>query len=254
MNIVIITAMPEEYKAVAASLGLSVRGVGRGDVGRISAFGHNYELALSGMGFDNAARTAEQLLRSEAPDLLISTGFCGAVAQELQVGDVVVARSLVVSNELGFDEVPVMLADVGQTFVARQSMAGGRVCGGTFVSTSKVVAKQVLARIVPPHCQNSVVEMESSAVALVAGEHGIPLVAIRAVSDDAGEELCFSLDEFCDRDLLRIKPVKVLLTVLKRPTIIPQLFRLSRNSSLAAVRLQTALTSLFVQLQGASGC
>lgn len=253
MKIAIIVALPEEYRAVVA--GLSAAGMivqGDGLLGRASAQGHHVVVALSGMGFDNAARTAERLVCAETPDLFISSGFCGAISRELRVGDVVVAQSLMVRNESGFDEVPVLFADAGQNFVVRQTVEGRRLFAGTFVSTSAVVAKKTLAAIVPSYCHNPVVEMESFAVALVAGEQGVPLLALRAVSDDATEELCFTLDEFCDRDLLAIRPHKVLLTALKRPAIIPQLYRLARNSSHAAAELQAAFTALFTQLQGTS--
>jgi adenosylhomocysteine nucleosidase len=85
-----------------------------------------------------------------------------------------------------------------------------------------------------------VVEMESAAIALVAGENGIPFVALRTVSDPFGEELGFALDEFCD-DRMRIRIPKVLFTIARKPRIIPQLIRLARNSRVAATSLSLAM-------------
>lgn len=249
MKIGIITAMPEEYRAVAESLGTAAAAqVGTLRGGRFSRAGHEFLLVESGMGFRNAAIAAEMLIRDARPDLLISTGFCGGIDPGLQAGDVVVAEEIMIAGDEGFEAVPVSLSPAGRDFVACQAAAGNRVAGGTFVSTSTVTSKRRLAGMLPGSYPNPVVEMESGAVAVAAAENGIPLLAIRAVSDGAAEELEFSLDEFCDPDLRRIRVGKVLLTVLRRPRIILQLVRLSRSSRRAAEGLTAALSRLFPAL------
>jgi adenosylhomocysteine nucleosidase len=80
-------------------------------------------------------------------------------------------------------------------------------------------------------------------VARAAAREGVPLLAIRGVSDDAGEELGFSIDELTDSGM-RIRVGKVFLTVARRPSIIPQLLRLSKNSKKAGENLALAITSL----------
>jgi len=111
------------------------------------------------------------------------------------------------------------------------------------VITSKVKLSGMLSGKYP--CP--VVEMESAAIALVAAESGIPLIGLRSVSDPAGEELGFSLDEFCD-SRLRIRPWRVLLTILRKPRIIPQLIRLAGNSRIAAGSLTAAMKELLARL------
>ena len=247
MKIAVITAMPEEFNAVSRCLGAgtAMRLAG------LKAFschagGHDLLLLLSGMGFDNAARAAEAAIREWRPNLLVSAGFCGGIAPELKVGDVVVAKQMVIVTGNGPEEVPVLFAAAGQNFVARES--GMRVCGGLFASTPVIMSKTRLAGMLPAGSTNPVVEMESAAVAIIAVENSIPLLAIRAVSDSADEELGFSLEEFCDAGLRRISIHKVLLTVLRKPRIIPQLVRLSRNSRVAASSLTAALSRLFPTL------
>jgi adenosylhomocysteine nucleosidase len=249
MKIGIITAMPEEFRAVADSLGAAaVMPVGVFPGGRFSWRGHEFLLVQSGVGFDNAARAVERLIRDEHPDLLISTGFCGAIAPELQAGDVVVANMIVIAHENGFEEIPAPLSPIGQTFIACQAVLGKKFVGGTFVSTSCITSKKRLAGMLPGHYPNPVVEMESGAIAIIAVENNIPLLAVRAVSDPADEELSFSLDEFCDQDMRSIRPYKVLLTILRKPRIIPQLVRLSRGSRTAAQSLTSTFSRLFSSL------
>lgn len=247
MKIAVITAMPQEFNAVSRCLGVgtAMRLAG------LKAFschtgGHDLLLLLSGMGFDNAARAAEAAIREWRPNLLVSAGFCGGIAPELKVGDVVVAKQMVIVTGNGPEEVPVLFSAAGQNFVARES--GMRVCGGLFASTPVIMSKKRLAGMLSAGSTNPVVEMESAAVAIIAVENSIPLLAIRAVSDPADEELDFSLDEFCDRGRHRISTRKVLLTALKRPRIVPQLIRLARNSRVAANSLTAALSRLFPAL------
>lgn len=249
MKIGIITAMPEEFRAVADSLGaVTVTQLGTFRAGRFSSAGHEFLLVQSGMGFANASRAAKMLIRDGHPDLLISAGFCGGIAPELQAGDVVVAKKIIIADEGGFGEIPVLLSSIGQTFVARQAAEGKRVVGGVFVSTSTITSKKRLAGMLPGQYPNPVVEMESGAIAIITAENNIPLLAIRAVSDTADEELGFSLDEFCDADMRRIRLHKVLLTILRKPRIIPQLVRLSRSSRRAAEGITAALSRLFPTL------
>lgn len=249
MKIAVITAMPEEYRAVAESLGTATAAqVGTLRAGRFSRAGHEFLLVESGMGFLNAAKAAEMLIRDARPDLLISAGFCGGIAPEFLAGDVVVAKEIMIASGGGFEAVPVSLSPVGRDFVACQAAEGNRVAAGTFVTVSTVTSKSRLAGMLPDSCHGPVVEMESGAVAIAAAKNGIPLLAIRAVSDSAAEELQFSLDEFCDPDLRRIRVGKVLLTVLRRPRIILQLIRLSRSSRRAAEGLTAALSRLLPAL------
>lgn len=251
MKIAVITAMQEEFRAVANSLGSrsKLKSAILQPI-KLCSNGHEFILLESGMGFDNAARGAE-LLTEEHPDLFISVGFCGAIESSLQVGDILVAEKIIIANKSNFDIVPAILSEIGPTLVALHGAEGKRVYGGTFVSTSTITSKKSLKESLPESYPNLVVEMESGAIAIVAAEHGIPMLAIRAVSDPADEELGFTLDEFCDSYMRRILPHKVLITILKKPYIIPQLMRLSRGSRIAAKNITTVIAELLPLLQNA---
>jgi adenosylhomocysteine nucleosidase len=243
MQITIITAMPEEFRAVEACLGAGTN-LRQGALrAKKFQFGtHDVLLVESGMGFDNAARAAGAIISEAVPDLLISAGFCGGIAAELRVGDVVVAKRMVVVSENGIEDLPVETPAAGLNFVVRQTAGEARVFGGTFAGTAVITSKAKLSGLLAGYpCP--VVEMESTAIALIAAENRIPLIAIRSVSDPAHEELGFSLDEFCDSSL-RIRPRRVLMTILRKPRIIPQLVRLAGNSRVAARSLTAALEKL----------
>lgn len=248
MQIGIITAMPEESAALlhcAASWDKQTFGSLTGYCFRHGS--HTIVLIQGGMGFDNAARAAETLLANFTPELLISTGFCGAVAPQLQVGDTVVACEYGIAGSTALESVPVPLLPITREFAHQQATAGARTFSSLFVSTPSVMNKNAVARLIPADAPFPIVEMESAAIAIVAVEHNIPYLAIRTVSDPRSEELDFSLDEFCDSQM-QLRIPKVLLTILKRPRIIPQLMRLAKNSKTAAASLTTAFSSLLPSL------
>lgn len=239
MRIGIITAMPEETRAVVRAVNGAEKTLINGFVVLQGSFaGHEVVIAEGGMGFQNATAAA-RLIHEFSLDMIVSAGFCGGVSPKLQVGDVVVATGLTVVSEKGLDDVPVEITVFGRDFVASQAAEGRRVFGGLFASTPVIMHKKQLASLLPADAPYPVVEMESAAIALLAGENGIPFVGLRTVSDPVDEELGFALDEFCD-DRMRVRIPRVLLTVARKPRIIPQLIRLAGNSRVAAASLSQA--------------
>jgi adenosylhomocysteine nucleosidase len=241
MKIGIITAMPEETESFIRAIGGAEKKLVNRLAVRQGVFAlHDVVIVEAGMGFHNAATAAERLVNEISPDLIVSVGFCGGVSAELQVGDIVVAIGLIIVSEKECENVPVEITAASLNFVVRQTAEGRRVFGGLFASTPVIMLKSRLAARLPSAAPYPVVEMESAAIAIIAVENGIPFCGIRAVSDPFDEELGFSLDEFCDKKM-RIRIPKVLLAIARKPRIIPQLFRLSRNSRVAAESLSQAV-------------
>ncbi len=241
MKIVIVTAMPEESAAVMKRAGGLKKTLldNRKRYG-FSMCGHELVLVESGMGMLNAGWAAAALA-AEGADLMISAGFGGAVLEGLGVGEVVMARQVLHWSGSGLEEVAVGfygLNAVADTLSLRLA---------TFVSCDQILNKRDLALRLPPQATNPVVEMESAAVARVAASHGIPFLAMRAISDPWDEEMDFTIDEFCD-DSMRIRPARVLATILRRPRIIPQLVRLARTSRVAAGGLARGMERLLAAI------
>jgi adenosylhomocysteine nucleosidase len=241
MKIAFIVAMPEEFRAVTCHMdALTTLRIGQYKACTGTFTNHDIFVLESGMGFDNAARAAETLIGTVWPDILISAGFCGGIAPDLGVGAVVLATRLVLLSGDVVVDVPVEFAVASRNFVSRQSVSGYPAFGSLFISTPVITSKAHIASLLPIGSPHPVVEMESAAIAQISAEKGIPFVGIRSVSDPAGEELGFSLNEFCD-DRMRIRIPLVLLTIFRKPRIIPQLVRLSRNSRIAGASLARAI-------------
>ncbi len=211
---------------------------------RFTIGGNDCSLIESGIGAGRAERAAETLVKSLHPALLISFGFGGAVMPGLSAGDLAVAaRSLLFRNNAFSRGDTIELPDSSR---ARRIMGAiceklvCRVVHGDFITSDIILNKKTLRDIMPVDISNPVLDMETWAIARTAGQGEIPFLAVRAVSDEAEEELEFSLDQFTDNEM-NIKITRVLRAISRKPRIIPQLLRLARNSKIAGRNLSIAL-------------
>lgn len=244
-SIGIVMAMQEEVRPVLRRLGRHCKErAGQFPLYLFQRDERQLFLIESGMGTKRAAAATAELISRAQPRLIITAGLGGAVRPGLNVGDLVLAGQ-VLSLDKGLTTKIAGIANEALLRAMHESVPGQvlRMVGGTSVTTSGIVNKRQADQQLARDIANPVLDMETSAVAEIAGRSGIPLVALRAVSDAADEELLFSLDELTDRDL-NIRIGKVVMTVAKKPRILPQLIRLAKNSKLAANNLAIVLAQL----------
>lgn len=180
---------------------------------------------LTGMGQAHALAVARQVL-AERPDICISTGMAGALAVGYRPGDLLAARLV---SEL--DE-PMAVAS------HRDLLGMALECGARQIerlATSPVLVsrpeqKQAYSR------QADAVDMESYAILAEAARHGVPAVAVRAVSDTLDFEMPCDLGDALDAEG-QIRISYIAGQVLRRPSALPALIALTRNCRFAAQRL-----------------
>ena len=84
--------------------------------------------------------------------------------------------------------------------------------------------------------QAEAVDMESYTILAEAARCGVPAVAIRAVSDTVDFEMPYEFEQACDAQG-QIRLMRVLSQVLRKPSGLPGLMKLARDSRLASRRL-----------------
>jgi adenosylhomocysteine nucleosidase len=241
----LIAAMPEEIKPLLARVGpYRKESIASFNLFRFTVAGQRVCLIESGMGTAKGAAAAQALIDAVNPTVIVNFGFAGAVTPGPAVGDLVTAerlffqRDLSLTEEYGLDR---DLTELTATTLAKE--CGGKpfqVYRGACITAGRIVAKAKLAGALPPGVVNPLLEMETAAVARVAARSKVPLIAVRAVSDGADEELGFSLEELTDAEL-NVRIARVLLTVVRKPRIIPQLLRLAKNAGRAGKNLADGL-------------
>jgi adenosylhomocysteine nucleosidase len=152
-EVALLCAVPAERRALA---GLVAPGV---------------SLRSSGMGAEAAGRAAAALLAT-GPRAVVAAGFCGALDPALRVGDLVAAEAVADEGGARFPADPALLA-----------AAPGR--RGVLVSARRLARTPAdRARL-----DGLAVDLESAAIARRCADAGVPFLALRAVTDEAGHVL-----------------------------------------------------------------
>lgn len=234
----LIMAMAEEIKPLLKGIPQVARETaGPFPLYRFFQDGRQYVIIESGIGASRALAAAGMLTECCSPDLIISIGFGGGATSGLSAGDIVIGtRFLMHSGSQLCEEAGGQPVALPASLRNRLSLAGVSITEGAIISTGGILSKKVLSAILPDHILQAAVDMETCTVARFTAEHGIPFLAVRCISDSRDEELGFSMDEFMDSSM-KVSIGKVLLTVMRRPRIIPQLRRLSLNTRTAGKNL-----------------
>jgi len=225
--------MPEEVRPLLQRLqGWEKRRMGRFTAYSFQLAGQDCRLVQSGIGLQRAGEATRTLLAAWHPDRLVSFGVAGAVHDDLKIGDVVSISSAALLNQ-GVAGPPVRLAALSgaawQAAAEALQPVGAQIVMGTAFTTpgSQSVAVE------PPGIENPVLEMETSAIAQVAAEHAIPLLALRGISDNPRYPLPIDPATVMDENY-RLQPGKLILALIRHPEIILKARRMRRNTAMAA--------------------
>jgi adenosylhomocysteine nucleosidase len=187
--------------------------------------GARVRAVLTGMGQDHALAAAKSSL-AYRPDICISTGLAGALRSGYRPGDILAARLV---SEVGE---PVAVAS------HRELLSTAVDCGARQIerlATSRTVVTRAEQKR-QLGSQAEAVEMESYTILAEAARCGVPAVAIRAISDTAEFDMPYDFQSARDAQG-QIRVMGILSQVLRRPTGLPDLLKLARDSRFASRRL-----------------
>ena len=210
MKIGIIAAMEEELKLLVENLEDKSQETVLSNVYYSGRYGeHELVLVQSGFGKVMSAMSVAILVESFKVDAIINTGSAGAVATGLNVGDVVVADTLVYHDvdltAFGYDYGQMSMQPLyfhsDKTFVStfeavlsKEEMTSKI---GLIATGDSFIAGQEKIDVIKGHFpQVLAVEMEGAAIAQAAQATGKPFVVVRAMSDTAAHDANITFDEF----------------------------------------------------------
>ena len=219
MKILIAASDPMEFTGLAAR----ARTISRVPCGAVWARSarlgaHDLLLVANGAGQHRAAAAIDAALAGFHPDVIVSTGFCGAVAPELGLAEIVLATEVA--------------GDRARYAVAPLEARAGQ-CRGV-VRTLDHIALTAQEKEFWRSAGAIAVEMEAAAVAARAQSLGLPFYCIKAVTDLADETLAIDLNASMRPDG-HFDTIKVLGLTLRHPFArVPELLRLRSRSARAA--------------------
>ncbi len=218
--IALVSAMHEELAAVLARMPDEQKTVVAGREFWVGHWhGHHVVAVLSRIGKVAAATTATTLIERFGVSRIVFTGVAGGLAPQVNVGDVVVAREFIqhdmdASPLFPRHEVPLtgmtrfaanaalsdalavaaplamqdMLAVLPRSEWLNLDLSNAQVHQGLIASgdrfVSQTIESQTLQRELPDALA---VEMECAAMAQVCHDYGVPLAAVRTISDRADD-------------------------------------------------------------------
>ena len=219
-RIALISAMHEELSAVLARLPDEQKTTVAGrDFWLGHWHGHQVVAVLSRIGKVAAATTATTLIEHFGVNRMVFTGVAGGLAPQVQVGDVVVAQAFLqhdldasplfpryevplsgvsrfaadtVLTQALLQAAPLAMQDVAQSLPRDDwlniDLHAASVHHGLIVSGDRFVATTNESHDLRQRLPDALaVEMECAAIAQVCHDYGVPLAAVRAISDRADD-------------------------------------------------------------------
>lgn len=180
-------------------------------------------MVCGGIGAESARRAAEAVIANYSPQSVISAGVAGALVSDLHVGGTIFPVVVIDTQDGSRHESGIHSAPLGQSSLGRTILA-------TYPEIASVAQKQQLAKSYGAHA----VDMEAAAVARAAEKHGLPFIAVKAISDDLSFELP-EMNRFIRNG--RFLTRNFVFHVAVRPWLWLRVLRLARNTRLASENL-----------------
>lgn len=190
----------------------------------------------SGMGAERAQRATEALLDAHSPKWIISTGFCGALSSEMNVGDIVVANKITTPSH---DELSV---DIGMTSDSSRKLYVGRT-----VTVDQMIRSVAEKKELADATQSIAVDMETHAIAAVCRARKTKFMAVRAVSDDMSTDLPPEVLSLVG-ETGAVRFGAVVGALWKRPGSYKDMWRIREHAMLASENLAKFLDGVVRQL------
>jgi nucleoside phosphorylase len=231
--IAITFALPAESSAFLSQLRNKSR-AGRNGIQTIRGeINHRpIEVLHTGVGEKVCRQRLEKFIEDQEFDLLISSGFAGALNDELQVGDLLLARNFstieLSARQEALSNLPIRVADLSSMPTSIDS----RDERNKIARTTGAVA----------------VDMETEFIARVCTARGIPLLSLRVITDTPRQSFPAPAHILFDIAKQRTDLPKLATFFLAHPNRIPRLAQFSRRIANARKTLANALVAILREL------
>jgi len=183
------------------------------------------EVLHTGVGEKVCRQRVAEFLQDQQFDLLISSGFAGALNDTLQIGDLLLAKnfSTVELSEVGssFSRLPIHEADL----LTVRALIDSNDERNKIAHTSGAAA----------------VDMETEFIARACAEHGIPLLSLRVITDTPREPFPAPPNVLFDIEQQQTRFLTLATFFLARPNRVPQLIQFARRIARVRKILASAL-------------
>jgi adenosylhomocysteine nucleosidase len=183
----------------------------------------------TGVGQKHCQLRMNEFLEAERPDFLISSGFAGGVREDLQVGDLILAKNF---------------SDQQLLAKAQQILTGCKV-QAVKIFTSTTIINSIADRNEIARANDAVaVDMETAVIATACATHGVPMLSLRVVTDSLEEPFPAPPTVLFNIEQQRTDLGKLITHLLRHPVAIWRLLRFTRRIAGARAILANAIVAL----------
>jgi nucleoside phosphorylase len=231
--IAITFALPAESSEFLRRLGNKSRADRSGLSIVRGAIGHcSIEVIHTGVGENICGTRIGKVLENQQFDFLISAGFAGSLNDQLQPGDLLVAKN--------FSTVDLKHA---QSSLSNMSMhAANMLTVPALIDSSE--ERERIAR----ESGASAVDMETEFIARACAAHGIPLLSLRVITDTPTQPFPAPPSILFDTQQQRTRIALLAKFFLIHPNRVPGLVQFARRIARARKTLSNALVQLMREL------
>lgn len=202
----------------------------------------------SGMGHEKVAAAFQVLLDDHPWDLIVSSGFAGALVPTA-VGTLVVSSHVLVLDQAGVLESSIQGEDWVSPFleVLQMSVAqmGGAPLQGSVVMVQRIVWEATHKSLIARQTQGLAIDMESGTIGRLAVDRRIPFLVVRAISDLVEENLPLDLNVFCQKSTW----MQGVFSLVLHPGQLWQFARLRKQMIVASEQLTRFFRLFCVQIE-----
>jgi adenosylhomocysteine nucleosidase len=179
---------------------------------------------VTGMGASAAGCNLARLLEVHHPRLIVAAGFAGGLNPELKLGQMILDDS--------------DLSGHGLNLSGPEALFHGKIH-----SASKVLVTPLEKASLRRESNADAVDMESAAVRSVAKKRGIPMVALRVITDPYDEALPLDFNQFMNT-AGSMRYGRFACHLLRKPITVLRLIQFQKKLNYAAQRLGATLNLL----------
>jgi adenosylhomocysteine nucleosidase len=189
------------------------------------------EVLHTGVGEKICRGRIGKLLQDRQIDLLISTGFAGALRGEFRVGDLVVAKNF-------------------STFDLNKRLLSARLPAHEveMFTVSAMIDSSKERERTARESGASAVDMETEFIAQACAKHAVPLLALRVITDTPNQSFPAPPNILFDIERQRARTTRLTKFFLAHPHRVPALIQFARRIARARKILADALVTLFPNL------
>lgn len=185
---------------------------------------NDVHVLVTGMGAEAAAQILAKSLETQKPSLIIAAGFAGGLNPELKLGQMI-------------------LDDAGQTGYGLNLTGNQTWFRGKIHSVSEVAVTPQAKAQLRESSHADAVDMESASIRLIAEQYGIPMLALRVISDAYDESLPLDFNQFMNPKR-GMRYGSLAYHILRHPGTIPKLIQFQKKVQYASQQLGKNLSLL----------